>query len=45
MQEIFDLKNNLVKQIDEAFKYSTLPDYPDYDQINNLMLKIYNYKK
>lgn len=41
MQEIFNLKNDLQQEIDLAYKYCTLPDIPDYDKINNLMLDIY----
>ena len=42
MQEIFNLKNELHKQIHAVYKDCTLPEYPDYDKINKLMLTIYN---
>ena len=45
MQEIFQLKDNLIQKINEAYKYSTLPDYPDINKINELMLRVYNYKE
>lgn len=44
MQEIFKLRNDLQQEIDSVYKYCTLPDTPDYDKINNLMLDIYNSK-
>jgi len=42
MQEIFKLKDDLQLEINKAYQYSTLPNNPNYDKINNLMLNIYN---
>ena len=41
MQEIFDLQKELQVRIDNAYKISDLPDKPNVDKINKLMLGIY----
>ena len=42
MEEIFELTDNLQKEIDLAYKYTILPNKPNYDKINQLMLQVYN---
>lgn len=41
MEEIFKLKDNLQEEINSAYKFTTLPDKPNLDEINKLMLKVY----
>lgn len=42
MQEIFQLKDNLQKEINIAYANTTLPEKPNYNKINRLMIHIYN---
>ena len=40
-EKIFALQEKLEKEMDEARMASTLPEYPDAEKINDLLMEIY----